>query len=175
MQATLMQVPPILSRSTITLDFVLGTARFVGERTVQIRTREGAVRHVRGRDVVINTGTTPALPDLPPSSALVVVPGNGRRHRSTAERTSRRGVGPRPTDLDDASSVRRDSLHLLRPTWRQPGRRRTLNASGSPGRRCAMTAAGEVLLGRIDESGRLREPSTVTQVVAALAYPAPAT
>ncbi len=47
------------------MDFVLGTARFVGQRTVQIRARDGGVRRVRGRDVVINTGTTPALPDLP--------------------------------------------------------------------------------------------------------------
>lgn len=47
------------------MDFVLGTARFVGERTVEIRTRQGDVRRVRGRDVVINTGTTPALPDVP--------------------------------------------------------------------------------------------------------------
>jgi len=47
------------------MDFVLGTARFVGERTVQIETADGAVRTVRGRDVVINTGTEPAVPDLP--------------------------------------------------------------------------------------------------------------
>jgi len=47
------------------MDFVLCTARFVGERTVQIRTNAGATRLVRGREVVINTGTTPAVPDLP--------------------------------------------------------------------------------------------------------------
>jgi len=47
------------------MDFVLGVARFVGQRTVEIKTRDGATRLVRGRDVVINTGTTPAMPDLP--------------------------------------------------------------------------------------------------------------
>lgn len=47
------------------MDFVLGSARFVGERTVEITTSDGATRRVRGRDVVINTGTTPAHPDLP--------------------------------------------------------------------------------------------------------------
>ncbi|MEE6287191.1 FAD-dependent oxidoreductase [Georgenia sp. MJ173] len=47
------------------MDFVLGTARFVGERTVSITTGDGATRHVRGRDVLVNTGTTPAWPDLP--------------------------------------------------------------------------------------------------------------
>jgi probable pyridine nucleotide-disulfide oxidoreductase len=47
------------------MDFVLGTARFTAERTVEITTRNGATRLVRGRDVVINTGTTPAAPDLP--------------------------------------------------------------------------------------------------------------
>ncbi len=47
------------------MDFVLGTARFVAERTVQITPADGDVRVVRGRDVVINTGTVPAVPDLP--------------------------------------------------------------------------------------------------------------
>jgi pyruvate/2-oxoglutarate dehydrogenase complex dihydrolipoamide dehydrogenase (E3) component len=47
------------------MDFVLGVARFVGQRTVQVKTRDGATRVVRGRDVVVNTGTTPAMPDLP--------------------------------------------------------------------------------------------------------------
>lgn len=46
------------------MDFVLGTARFVGERTVAIDGADGARRVVRGRDVVVNTGTTPALPDV---------------------------------------------------------------------------------------------------------------
>jgi len=44
------------------MDFVLGTAAFVAERTVAITTREGTHRSVRGRDVVINTGTKPAVP-----------------------------------------------------------------------------------------------------------------
>lgn len=47
------------------MDFVLGTARFVAERTVEIDTSDGGRRLVRGRDVVINTGTTPAIPELP--------------------------------------------------------------------------------------------------------------
>ncbi|GAB2451063.1 dihydrolipoyl dehydrogenase family protein [Streptomyces incanus] len=46
------------------MDFILGTARFVGERTVEIRANDGATRTVRGRDVVVNTGTTPAVPAL---------------------------------------------------------------------------------------------------------------
>lgn len=47
------------------MDFVLGTARFVVERSVEIVTGEGTRRTVRGSDVVINTGTVPAVPDLP--------------------------------------------------------------------------------------------------------------
>src|SRR5690606_27324907 len=47
------------------MDFVLGTARFVGERTAEVVTAAGATRLVRGRDVVVNTGTEPAVPDLP--------------------------------------------------------------------------------------------------------------
>jgi pyruvate/2-oxoglutarate dehydrogenase complex dihydrolipoamide dehydrogenase (E3) component len=46
------------------MDFVLGTARFVADRTVEIETRGGGTRVVRGRDVVINTGTAPAQPQL---------------------------------------------------------------------------------------------------------------
>ena len=47
------------------MDFVLGNARFVGERTVEITPHEGGTRLVRGRDVLINTGATPAAPRLP--------------------------------------------------------------------------------------------------------------
>lgn len=47
------------------MDFVMGTARFVAPRTVRIDLNDGGTRLVRGRDVVINTGTTPALPKLP--------------------------------------------------------------------------------------------------------------
>ena len=46
------------------MDFILGTAMFVDERTVAITTREGARRVVRGRGVVIDTGTSPAVPTL---------------------------------------------------------------------------------------------------------------
>ena len=44
------------------MDFVLGSARFIAERTAEIQTSGGGTRVVRGRDVVINTGTTPAQP-----------------------------------------------------------------------------------------------------------------
>lgn len=47
------------------MDFILGDARFVGERVVEVRTNDGGTRVLRGRDVVINTGTTPAVPDVP--------------------------------------------------------------------------------------------------------------
>lgn len=46
------------------MDFILGTARFIGPRTVQVTAADGSLRTIRGRDVVINTGTAPALPDL---------------------------------------------------------------------------------------------------------------
>lgn len=46
------------------MDFVVGVATFVAERTVEIRLGDGSTRRIRGRDVVVNTGTVPALPDL---------------------------------------------------------------------------------------------------------------
>jgi pyruvate/2-oxoglutarate dehydrogenase complex dihydrolipoamide dehydrogenase (E3) component len=47
------------------MDFILGAARFFAPRTVEIETHDGDLRLLRGTDVVINTGTTPALPDVP--------------------------------------------------------------------------------------------------------------
>ncbi|MET9297074.1 FAD-dependent oxidoreductase [Streptomyces sp. NPDC003077] len=47
------------------MDLVLGEARFVAERTVEIRLNDGGRRVVRGADVVINTGTVPYLPPVP--------------------------------------------------------------------------------------------------------------
>jgi pyruvate/2-oxoglutarate dehydrogenase complex dihydrolipoamide dehydrogenase (E3) component len=44
---------------------VMGTARFVAERTVEVRTNDGGIRVFRGRDVVVDTGSTPQLPDVP--------------------------------------------------------------------------------------------------------------
>jgi probable pyridine nucleotide-disulfide oxidoreductase len=46
------------------MDFVMGTARFVGERTVEVGLNEGGTRTIRGRRVLVDTGTTPAVPDL---------------------------------------------------------------------------------------------------------------
>ena len=47
------------------MDFILGTARFIAPGTAEITTHDGNVRLLHGTDVVINTGTTPAIPDLP--------------------------------------------------------------------------------------------------------------
>jgi pyruvate/2-oxoglutarate dehydrogenase complex dihydrolipoamide dehydrogenase (E3) component len=47
------------------MDFVLGTARFVAERTVEIDVVDGSRRVVRGADVVINTGTVPHIAAIP--------------------------------------------------------------------------------------------------------------
>ncbi|VEG26393.1 dihydrolipoyl dehydrogenase family protein [Actinomyces howellii] len=46
------------------MDFVMGTARFVAERTVEIALTDGSARRVRGNTVLINTGTTPSVPPL---------------------------------------------------------------------------------------------------------------
>lgn len=47
------------------MDLVLGEARFVAARTVEISLVDGGRRVVRGADVVINTGTRPHLPPIP--------------------------------------------------------------------------------------------------------------
>ena len=47
------------------LDFVRGTARFTGPKTVEIALDGGGVRTVEGDRVLINTGTAPAVPAIP--------------------------------------------------------------------------------------------------------------
>ncbi len=54
-----------LFTSILGLDFILGEASFVGDRTVEIRLREGGTRTLTGTHVVINTGTRPATPTVP--------------------------------------------------------------------------------------------------------------
>ncbi|MGO1538141.1 MAG: dihydrolipoyl dehydrogenase family protein [Leucobacter sp.] len=46
------------------MDFILGEARFTGERTVEIDLNGGGRRVIRGRDVVINLGTVPLMPEI---------------------------------------------------------------------------------------------------------------
>lgn len=46
------------------MDFMMGTARFTGERTVEVALNDGGTRVLRGRDVVVNTGTAPAVPPV---------------------------------------------------------------------------------------------------------------
>lgn len=66
------------------MDFIMGTARFVPPRTVQIATNDGGTRLVRGRDVVINTGTTPAPPRRCRACRVCVRPMCGPRRPSCA-------------------------------------------------------------------------------------------
>ena len=47
------------------LEFILGTARFVGDKTVQVSLHDGDQRTITGTHIVINTGTRPAMPALP--------------------------------------------------------------------------------------------------------------
>jgi pyruvate/2-oxoglutarate dehydrogenase complex dihydrolipoamide dehydrogenase (E3) component len=49
-------------RSGMTL--IIGTARFSGSRTVEVRLRDGGVRQITGDKVFINTGTRPHFPPI---------------------------------------------------------------------------------------------------------------
>lgn len=46
------------------MDFILGEAKFVAPRTVEIALEDGDTRVLRGSDVVVNLGTEPLLPDI---------------------------------------------------------------------------------------------------------------
>ena len=46
------------------MDFILGEAKFVAEKTVEVALNDGGTRLLRGTDVVLNLGTEPALPTI---------------------------------------------------------------------------------------------------------------
>ncbi len=46
------------------LEFLLGTAHFTGDKTVEVRLLNGGVRTLSGKQVVINTGTRPNVPAI---------------------------------------------------------------------------------------------------------------
>jgi pyruvate/2-oxoglutarate dehydrogenase complex dihydrolipoamide dehydrogenase (E3) component len=53
-----------------TLELIMGDARFVDERAVEVRLQDGGTRRLRGEKVFINTGGRPRVPDLPGLDAV---------------------------------------------------------------------------------------------------------
>jgi pyruvate/2-oxoglutarate dehydrogenase complex dihydrolipoamide dehydrogenase (E3) component len=47
------------------VELIMGEARFVGPKTVEVRTKEGAVKVLKGVQVFLNVGTHAAVPDIP--------------------------------------------------------------------------------------------------------------
>jgi probable pyridine nucleotide-disulfide oxidoreductase len=50
------------------LDFILGTGRFLGPQLVEVAQNDGVVRQLTSKRIFIDTGTRPLSPDLPGSS-----------------------------------------------------------------------------------------------------------
>jgi pyruvate/2-oxoglutarate dehydrogenase complex dihydrolipoamide dehydrogenase (E3) component len=46
-------------------EFILGSGRFIGPKTVEVTLHDGTIRQLRGTNVIINTGTRPALGAIP--------------------------------------------------------------------------------------------------------------
>jgi pyruvate/2-oxoglutarate dehydrogenase complex dihydrolipoamide dehydrogenase (E3) component len=46
-------------------EFILGSGRFVGPKTLEVRLHDGTIRRLRGANVIINTGTRAALQPVP--------------------------------------------------------------------------------------------------------------
>jgi pyruvate/2-oxoglutarate dehydrogenase complex dihydrolipoamide dehydrogenase (E3) component len=46
-------------------EFILGSGRFIGPKTVEVTQPDGTIRQLRGTNVIINTGTRPALQPVP--------------------------------------------------------------------------------------------------------------
>src|SRR3984957_2803993 len=55
------------------LDFILGTGRFLGPQEVEVVQNDGVVRHLTSKRIFIDTGTRPAIPDLPGPSDIPVL------------------------------------------------------------------------------------------------------
>ncbi|MBA3858997.1 MAG: hypothetical protein C0507_18990, partial [Cyanobacteria bacterium PR.3.49] len=51
--------------NTPNLDFILGTARFVDHKVVEVTSSDGTKRLLTGDRIVINTGSKPMLPSIP--------------------------------------------------------------------------------------------------------------
>jgi pyruvate/2-oxoglutarate dehydrogenase complex dihydrolipoamide dehydrogenase (E3) component len=45
-------------------EFILGSGRFIGPKTLEVTLRDGTIRQLRGANVIINTGTRAALQPL---------------------------------------------------------------------------------------------------------------
>jgi pyruvate/2-oxoglutarate dehydrogenase complex dihydrolipoamide dehydrogenase (E3) component len=45
------------------LDFILGTGRFLGPQRVEVAQNDGVVRQLNSNRIFIDTGTRPAIPD----------------------------------------------------------------------------------------------------------------
>ena len=46
-------------------EFILGSGRFVSPKTIEVTAPDGRTRRLRGRDVIINTGTHAARASVP--------------------------------------------------------------------------------------------------------------
>src|ERR1700757_3553980 len=46
-------------------EFILGSGRFVGPKTLEVRLHDGTIRRLRGANVIINTGTRAVLEPVP--------------------------------------------------------------------------------------------------------------
>ena len=46
-------------------DLIIGTARFIAPKTIEVATAEGTTRHITADRVFINTGTRPLIPSVP--------------------------------------------------------------------------------------------------------------
>lgn len=46
-------------------EFILGAGRFIGPRTLEVRTADGRTRQLRGTNVIISTGTRAAMESIP--------------------------------------------------------------------------------------------------------------
>jgi pyruvate/2-oxoglutarate dehydrogenase complex dihydrolipoamide dehydrogenase (E3) component len=46
-------------------EFILGSGRFIGPKTVEVTLHDGTIRHLRGTKVIINTGTRASLEPIP--------------------------------------------------------------------------------------------------------------
>jgi pyruvate/2-oxoglutarate dehydrogenase complex dihydrolipoamide dehydrogenase (E3) component len=67
-------------------ELIMGSARFVGPKAVEVALNDGGLRHLIGEEIVLNLGSHAAIPDVP--GRPVMGPGGAPRRAFGARMTT---------------------------------------------------------------------------------------
>jgi pyruvate/2-oxoglutarate dehydrogenase complex dihydrolipoamide dehydrogenase (E3) component len=104
--------------SISSLDFILGTGRFLDPERVEVEQNDGVVRQLTSQRIFIDTGTRPAIPDLPGLSDVPFLTSDTIQ-RLDAVPSSLLVLGAGYIGLEFAQMMHRfwEQSHRLRARW----------------------------------------------------------